>query len=54
MGVIGRVLDIRGYYESFFGPVGLVGVVLWVPDVDVIKEGVVGDTVNETWWRGLL
>ena len=49
MGVVSRVLDIRGHYESFLGPICLVGTVLRVPKIDVVIEGVVGDVVNEAW-----
>ena len=52
MSVVGGVLDIGGHNEPFLGPVCLVGAVLGVPDIDAIKEGMVRDIVNETWWWG--
>ena len=56
MGVVGRVLDIGGHYESFLGPICLVGTVLRVPDIDAVIEGVIRDVVDEPWrWdRGLV
>ena len=50
MGVIGRVLDIGGHDKSFRGPVCLISLVLGVPDIDAVVEGMVGDVVNEAWW----
>ena len=49
MSIVGRVLDVGGDNEPFLGPVGLVGAVLRVPNVDAVIEGMVGDVINETW-----
>ena len=51
MGIVGGVLNVGGHNEPFLGPVRLVGTILGVPDIDAVVEGMVGDVVNETWWR---
>ena len=48
MSIIGGVLDIGGHNKSFVGPVPFVGAVEGVYDVDVVKEGMVGDIVNKS------
>ena len=51
VGVIGRIFDVGGYNESFCSPIGLIGLILGVPDIDAVVEGMVGDVVDETrWW----
>ena len=52
MSIIGGVLDVGGHNEPFLGPVGLVGTVFWVPDIDAVVKGMVGDVINEPWRRG--
>ena len=52
MSIVSGVLDVRGDDEPFLGPIRLVNVVLRVPDVDTIVEGVVGDVINESGRRG--
>ena len=56
LGIIGGVLNVGGDDEPLFGPVGLVGAVFGVPDIDAIVEGVVRGVVDKSWgWnRGLV
>ena len=48
MSVIRGVLDIGGHNKSLVGPIPFIGMILRVPDIDVVIEGMVGDVVNKT------
>ena len=56
MSIVRGVLDVGGNNEPLLRPVGLVGVVLRVPDVDAVIKRVVGDIIDEPWrWsKGLV
>ena len=56
MSIVGGVLDVGGNNEPLLGPVGLVGAVLRVPDIDAVVEWMVRDIINESrrWGKGLV
>ena len=54
--IVSGVLDIGGHNKSLVGPIPFIGMILGVPDVNAVKEGMVWDVVDKSqrWDRGLV